>query len=332
MVPNLRSYKVNKIISLSWVFVVIALSSWWLGYGVPQWQIILLTLMTFGYTHFIIGFIYQCKSFLRKPNPKQHFITLAFLCIVTLVFAEALFALAGYAFALFVGFAYFLLHGLFNEQTLIRREAGIHVPLIYIVSLAIFIMSLLTFTVPDPTFLFDRSLTFFPVDSFLMTVTFAGMGIKLSVFPYIFWGGMVVSFLVLFLAWRQSKNHQLTLFLGGSYLLIILATAFWGALPYIYMYFLVVGYHFMTWFLFYVREMRGRAGTALRDLLMWHGIILIPFLVGAWLFFTPNTPGWVYQIFDYKYFVVATYVHISTSFMNDGWFQHLQAKVFSHFG
>jgi hypothetical protein len=332
MEASFKAYKINKIISLSWVFVVIALSSLWFGYVETQWQFILLTLMTFGYAHFIVGFIYQCKSFFRKPNTKQHLITFGVLAIATVIFAEVLFSLAGYAFAMFVGFAYFLLHGLFNEQTLIKREGGIHVPLLYIWSLAIFIMSLLTYTVPDPTFLFDRALAFAPVDTFLMTVTFAGMGMSLAAFPYIFWSGMFLSFVVLWWAWSKTKNHQLTVFLGGSYLLIILATVFWGALPYIYMYFLVVGYHFMTWFLFYVRQMKGRAGNALQEFSALHIVILIPFLVGGWLFFTSNTPDWVFTIFDYKYFVVATYVHISVSFMNDEWFQKLQDRLFLSFG
>ena len=329
MEASLRAYKINKLVSLGWVFVVIGFSAWWLGYVETQWQFILLTIMIFGYTHFIIGFIYQIKSFYRKPKPYQHLLTFLVIGLLTIIFAELLFSLAGYAFALFVGFAYFLLHGLFNEQTLIKREGGIHVPLIYIWSLAIFIMTLLTYTVPDPTFLFDRSLVFAPVDTFMLSVIFTSLGMSLTIFPYLFWGGMALSFVVLWLAWQQSKSHQLTVFLGSSYVLIILATMLWGALPYIYMYFVVVGYHFMTWFLFFFRQMKGRPGSALKDFMVLHAVLLVPFLLGAWLFFADSTPSWVFTMYDYKYFVVATFVHISTSFMNDGWFQNLESRVWS---
>ena len=141
---------------------------------------------------------------------------------------------------------------------------------------------------------------------------------------------MALSFLILYLAWKQSKFHELAGWLGVSYLLIILATVSWGAIPYVYMYFIVVGYHFMTWFLFYIREMKGRPGTALRDFSFLHIIVLAPFAVGGWLFFQPDTPDFAYLLFDYKYFVVATYIHISVSFMNDQWFQDFQNRLFGN--
>lgn len=330
MEKALQHYNLNKIISLGWTFLVIGLSAWLLGFGETQWQFILIVLIAFGYSHFLIGFFYQCKGFFRKANTWQYLLTFSVLALLSIILAVSLFKYAGAPIALFIGFAYFLLHGLFNEQTLIKREAGIHVPLIYIASLAVFIMSLLVYTVPDPTFLFDRTLEFLSVNDFLLIVTFTSIGISTSVFQYVFWGGMVLSFIILFIAWWQSRFHKLTGFLALSYILIILSTVTMGAMPYVYMYFIVVGYHFMTWFLFYVREMSGRPGHALRDFSILHVLVLIPFIVAGWLFFSDNTPKIVFTLYDYHLFVIATYVHISTSFMNDQWFQNFQNRVFGN--
>lgn len=330
METTLQHYNLNKTISLGWTFVLIALSAWVLGFGETQWQFILVVLIAFGYSHFLVSAFYQIKGFFRKTNTWQYLLTFSVLALLSIILAVSLFKYAGAPIALFIGFAYFLLHGLFNEQTLIKREAGIHVPLIYIASLAIFIMSLLTYTVPDPTFLFSRALEFVTINDFILTLSFTGMGINLEVFPYLFWGGMSFSFIILLGAWLHSRNHKLASFLGISYLLIILATVTWGALPYVYMYFIVVGYHFMTWFLFYVREMQSRPGSAFRDFSLIHAIVLLPFIIGGWLFFNEATPKIVFTMYDYHYFVIATYVHISTSFMNDEWLQNLQNRVFGN--
>jgi hypothetical protein len=317
---------------MGWVFVVIALSAWWLGFSEPQWQLILLTVIAFGHTHFLVGFFYQIKSFWRKPKPFHQLTVFLVLALTALGGTILIFEYLGHAIALLFGLLYFLLHGLFNEQTLLKREAELYVPLPYLASLAVFIMSLLAYTVPDPTFIFSRTLDFIPTDSFIFNSTFSTLGLNIEWFFYLFWAGVITSFTILLFAWWKSRFHRLTVCLTCTYIAILVAVILFGSLPYIYMYFLVIGYHFMTWFLFFWREFSKRSKIIFREFLIAHVIVLAPFVVGAFLFFTADTPSWVYLIFDYKYFAIATYIHITTSFMNDGWFQHLQAKVFSHFG
>jgi len=329
MGPSPRHYTLNKLLSIGWVFLVIIVSSVWLGFNETQWQVILLMVIAFGHAHFLIGFFYQIKSFWRKPKPWQQLTVFLVLALTALGGTILIFEYLGHATALLFGLLYFLLHGLFNEQTLLQREAGLFVPLTYLSSLAVFIMSLLAYTVPDPTFLFSRTLDFIPVDSFIFTSTFSSLGLSIEFFTHLFWLGVVSSFIILFLAWWQSRFHRLAAVLALGYALILLATLSFGALPYIYMYFLVIGYHFMTWFLFFWREFRKRSTMIFREFLFLHILVLAPFLLGGWLFFTPDTPSWVYVIFDYKYFAIATYIHITTSFMNDAWFQGLQERMFN---
>lgn len=332
MNTGLRAYYLNKVISLGSMAVLILGTLWALGYTMTQWQVILLCIVVFGYGHFLVGFYYQLKSFARKPDAKRYYVTFAMLVVFSVALTEVLFTYVGYALALFIGFLYFLLHGLFNEQTLLLRQSGIKVPLIYIASLAVFIMSLLTYTIPDQTFFFSRALEFISVDQFIIVQSFKVLGISISAFSQVFWFGMCLSLAILGAAWWLHRWHALTVFLALNYLIVIVLTVLFGALPYIYMYLIVVGYHFMTWFFFYVREMSRRGTAALSSFFGLHLIVLLPFVVaGATFFLSHAPPAWALTVLDYKYYIIATYVHITTSFMNDAWFQSLMHKTVTYF-
>jgi len=332
MNKGLQAYATNKIVSLGSMAALILGSFFLLGYNTTQWQVVLLFIIIFGYSHFLVGFYYQLLSFKRKPKPHRQILAFIALSVLSVVLAQILFSYVGYAIALLIGFMYFLLHGLFNEQTLIQRQSGITVPLVYIWSLAVFVMALLTYTIPDPTFFFSRTLQFSPIDVFMMVQSFKEWGIPMVSFKYIFWGGMVLSFMILLYAWWKHKFHKLTLFLGSLYMLVIAATVFIGALPYVYMYLVVVGYHFMTWFLFYWHEMAKRGQQAFVSFLSLHALVLAPFIIAGVLFFiAPTVPSWALVLVDKKYFTIATYVHISVSFMNDTWCQNMIDKVFNYF-
>lgn len=326
---GLQIYTKNKILSLGLIIALILVSYIWLGNTPEQWQFLLICLIGFGYGHFIIGFVYQIKSFFRKPKPWLQVTTFSILALLSLLVVEFLFQMIGYALALFIGFAYFLLHGLFNEQTLIQRQVKVLVPLPYILSLALFVFTLLAYTVPDPTFLFNRALQFADVNQFVFLQSFSNMGISLEIFPFIFWGGVIVSFAVLLLSWFYTRWHKLTQFLFVLYICILLLTVMFGAVQYVYMYLIVVGYHFMTWFFYYFHEMRKRTYSEFLQFSLLHVAVLTPFLLAGLVFFSGWESNIVNIMFDYKYFVIATYIHISVSFMNDEWFQNLQVKLFS---
>jgi len=328
---GLQTYITNKVVSLGTMVLLIFFSYLWFGNTVPQWQFLLLCLIGFGYGHFLVGFLYQIQSFFRKPKPWQHISTFILLTSLSIFVAYFLFEIIGYAIALFIGFAYFLLHGLFNEQTLIEKQTNILVPLPYIFSLALFIFSSLAYTVPDPTFLFNRTLEFMAVDQFVLTQSFLNMGLSLNVFQYVFWSGVSLSFLILLVTWYKSRWTKLSLFLGCSYTTFVIFTILFGSIPYVYMYLLVVGYHFVTWFLFYFDVIKKRSSEALTKLISVHVLILLPFLIAGWSFLGGSNYPIVELLFDYKYFVVATYIHISVSFMNDEWFQVLQNRFFNLF-
>tara|TARA_B100000508_G_scaffold78473_1_gene61005 strand:- start:578 stop:1573 length:996 start_codon:yes stop_codon:yes gene_type:complete len=329
---SLQIYSQNKLFSFIGVFACIFFTLAIFGFGKTQWQAILLAILIFGYGHFILGFYYQLKGFSRLQKPWQSYLTFIFLAAFSVVLAVGVSEYFGFTAALFVGFVYFLLHGLLNEQTLILRQTGIFVPLLFLTALAIFIMSLLTYSVPDQTFFFNERLQFQEINEFWVGYAFETQYMSLSNFESIFWYGSVFSFGLLLLAWRSYGFGKLTAFLAIMMGLITYLVYTYGPPAYIYMYLFVVGYHFMTWLLFYLVEMKRRGIRVYRLFVIQNLVIIVPLLLAAFLFFRPRTPEWVYYVFDYRLFIVMTYIHISTSFMNDQWLQSLQARIFRFLG
>lgn len=325
----MQTYVVNKLTSFLGVFACIFLTLSLFGYTTTQWQAILLSIIIFGYGHFLLGFYYQLKSFFRTDHPWQSVFVFGVLAVFSVALAEVLFEYAGFVAALFLGFLYFLLHGLLNEQTLIQRQTGTHVPLVFLAALSVFVIALLTYSIPDETFFFDRQLQFTPVSDAWMGYIFETYYMSLQHFSELFWIGVGLSLLTLLYAWFRHGFGRLTFGLAVAISLATLLVVRFGPPAYIYMYLLVVGYHFMTWLLFYLVEMHKRGPGQFSVFVFHNFLILVPLVYGAVLFFQPYPPEWVYLLFDYKLFVIMTYVHISTSFMNDAWFKELQARVFA---
>jgi|GEM_PF-1042198 len=327
----MSTYIQNKLLSFLVVFSCIAVTYALFGATTKQWQVILMIIVVFGYGHFLLGFYYQIKSFFRKKHPWRYVGTFMFLVAVSVVLAYVLIYAAGFVAALFAGFFYFLLHGLLNEQTLIQRQTGHVVPIVFLSALAVFVMSLLTYSVPDETFFFNRSLQFTPMNDALLLYAFEHLYISLEHFSQIFFIGLGTSAALLAYGWYRYRHTLLTIFLACVLGAATFGVLLFGPPAYIYMYLFVVGYHFVTWFLFYVVEMKKRSGQHYRNFILQHIVVLCPFAVAGYLFFTPSPPLLAMWLFDYQLFVVATYIHISTSFMNDAWLIAWQDRFYQLF-
>ena len=328
----MTTYIENKIYSFIGVLVSIALSYAAFGNTVSQWQVILVSIIIFGYGHFLLGFYYQIKGFFRNSNPWHYVASFFFLTLFSIGLSLGLFYYVGFIASLFIGFLYFLLHGLLNEQTLIKRQTGHNVSLLHLGSLAIFVIALLTYSVPDKTFFFDQWLQFTPMSDIAIMYIFEQFYLGLAGFNQVFWIGFIVSLITLFFAWVKYTNTKLTLFLSAIITGATLLVTLFGPPAYIYMYVFVVGYHFMTWLLFYLVEMSKRGGNAYRKFILHNIIAVTPFVIAGFFFFQPETPNWAYLLLNLKAFVVITYVHISTSFLNDQWMINLQNRFFALLG
>ena len=326
----MQTYVCNKLLSFLGVFSCIGLTYLFFGNSVFQWQAILIAIVKFGDGHFLLGFYYQLRGFANKSDRWKYFSTFTFLTLFSIVFSYLMFTYAGFVAALFLGFLYFLLHGLLNEQTLILRQTGVRVPLVFLSGLAVFVIALLTYSVPDETFFFDRYLQFADLNAFWVGYIFERYYLALAHFSQIFWIGCVLSIATIGYAYIRHGFSKLTSFLVLAISLVAVAVFVFGPPAYIYMYVFVVGYHFMTWFLFYVVEMKKRGKKQLRIFLLQNIVVIVPFLLGAYFFFADGQQ-WVRVLFDYQLYVTATYIHISTSFLNDEWLLTLQDRFYGLF-
>ncbi len=322
----MSDYIVNKLLSFGVVLGCILLTYGTYGFTPKQWQIILLCILLFGYAHFLVGFFYQIKGFARAEMPWTRYVSFVVLTIGSIALAYVLFTLLGFVLSLFIGFLYFLFHGLLNEQTLIARQTGLQIPLLPLGALAIFIISLLLYSVPDKTFFFDNQLVFYPVSEEVVDRYFLNERLPVEGFTTIFWIGVASAFALLALSWYRYQYPRLMLTL---FLLMGLSTGgvlLFSSPPYIYMYLVVVGYHFVTWLLFYLTEFSRRGRSA------WYAFILINIgvfglLLGMMVIHRADPTPVTEFIFDYRTFVILTYIHISTSFMNDRWWKRIESKM-----
>lgn len=327
----MKTYIANKLNSFLGVLICITFTYALFGNTVAQWQAILIAIVVFGYGHFLLGFYYQIKGFFRKQNPWQYVGSFVFLTLFSIGLSYALFYFVGFVAALFIGFLYFLLHGLLNEQTLIERQTGHVVPVLHLGSLAIFVIALLTYSIPDKTFFFDQYLQFTDVSLMGVTFIFEQYYLGLAAFGQIFWIGFGLSLFTLFLAWCKYGYTKLSLFLLFMIVGVTTAVSVYGPPAYIYMYVFVVGYHFMTWLLFYLVEMKKRGAVVYRKFITHNVLAVAPFVVAAYYFYQPDTPALAYSLLNLQLFVVMTYIHISTSFLNDEWMINLQDRFYSLF-
>lgn len=325
----MKEYTLNKVLSFAAVFLCIGISYYLYGYTSGQWRLILLCIIIFGYSHFLLGFYYQLKSFARSDRPTLRYVTFGILTALSVGIAYLIFTVFGFVLSLFFGFLYFLLHGLLNERTLIVRQTGLLVPLLPLVALSVFIISLLTYAVPDKTFFFGYDLSFYPVSDAYVHNFFASQYLSLAYFPGVFYVGLSVAVVLLLVAWRRYQFPRLVATVAAIVGVLTVGTLLLGAPAYIFMYVFVVGYHFMTWLLFYLSEFKRRGSLPWRNFLLANAVVFGGLL---YLLFQHETSPTVVSsiVFDYRLFVVFTYIHITTSFMNDDWCKALELRVFRY--
>ncbi len=322
------AYSTNKILSLATIVGSIFVLWHMFGYTTDQWQRILYAILILGYAHFFVGWWYQLKSFARAPSPMSRYRAFMFLVIVSLVLTYALIIGIGFLPALFIGSLYFLFHGLLNEQTLLERQGGVHVSLIPLTALSVVVIGVMLYAVPDQTFFFEPDLTFQVIPEFLITLVFKEMLLDVAYFPLFFFIAVAIAAILFgYSVWNKITTTATTI-IAGITACVTLGIVLFGPPPYIYIYFLIVGYHFMTWLLFYLVTMYKRGIAEWRTFLYINGSVFSCLCIAAYLHHDGNLPILGDVMFDYRTFAALTYVHITTSFMNDAWWISLERRLF----
>jgi hypothetical protein len=97
---------------------------------------------------------------------------------------------------------------------------------------------------------------------------------------------------------------------------------FWFAnpLPYVWLFVLLLGYHFLTWGIHY-GVVFWSLGSAFWTYLFGH-VAVVAGVLGISLVMTQTTDLFPLGLLNTELFLAATLIHISTSFLNDDWLKH----------
>jgi len=95
------------------IFVVLAIS---VESEVRFWQLLLMVMMAFGYTHFGIGYFYQIRALMHKSKRQREIACLHALTVLGLIFVGLFYVGGVMHFMPFFVIPYFLLNGFLNEE------------------------------------------------------------------------------------------------------------------------------------------------------------------------------------------------------------------------
>lgn len=308
----------HKLIATSSILIISGLGFLLFPFDqLARWNLLLLTIIIFGYSHFIIGGIYQVRSFSRKERPLGWHIWFSALTIISILIA-ALFIRAELADILaFIVISYFILHGYFNEITLFERQTKRPADRLVIASIALILSAIIFNAVGHSSWFFSSNLTFIQLNSGAifeyLTTNYIAVVARL--------GAIVLAIsAILILAYATWKQGFKLMYLGLLGATVVLAglTFVWHPFHYLFLWGALLLYHFVVWFIFFLDQFITFNRTELYRYIGLHIIILVPFIV-HWL----GLPGaiWVESyVLNIHTFITFALIHISVSFLSEPWF------------
>lgn len=312
-------YTINKIVSVGLpllVLAVVMLSTESLRSG---WQWLLYVTIVLGYTHFLIGGYYQVRAFRRKPQSGRYYAAFLALLLGSLGLVALAYSNDAMILLAFVAIPYFMLHGFFNEHTLFRQQVGYTVSFSIFGALALWLTSLTVLSSFHPSAYFNQYLEFSTLASFFQVSVLAPSAFHAIAVTAGFLGVAVSVGLALW-SWYQHKLRAaaLAILLCGG---VLTGWYLWvGTLNYVYFFYLLLVYHFLTWMIFYGVRFYER-GRGFGWYVGWHLIIVAVCLAVVGTDAQGWTAGWTQWVFNSHVFLFFTFAHITTSFVNEPWFQ-----------
>jgi len=314
------SLAINKFLSLGIVFGIIFTTFLFSSHPTSHAQALLYATFLLGYGHYLISTLYQ----LQGPVSRKEFKYIFYFIIVGLL-SVGLATLAIYhnqtpllaVIAIFI----FIAHGAFNEQTHILRLAHIYIPTHYWVGMTAFLCLLTMFSLPHPSFFFTSQITFLELDFFqaaelLNTIIPSSFFFLLQVAAF---------FVCVFCLILPLYKWYVTSAIAVSLLCLFTILSVWLVSPihYVYLFTLFLSYHFITWIIFGYQNLSARNDTAkirqyvLLNIVIYGGtglLFMLSFL---------ETSNLTTTIFQSEIFLIFTYFHIITSFLNESWLKKI---------
>lgn len=310
------AYTVNKIISLLLPVGIIALTATLIP-GPQSWTVLLVGVSLLGYTHFILGAYYQHQAWRRRGQYGPFLVRFLLLSGVTIGLVVLAFSLDGLWLVALLTIPYFVWHGYENEHTLFTRATG--------QQLSPWLLGGMSVVAVGATLDAFRHTSAYFTEALIYTNHLVPpAGIELACFNhFLHSAGTSLMLLGSVAIWYATLRHQSRVNLIWSVVAVAALLWFWIAnpLPYIWLFVFLLGYHFLTWGIHF-GVVFWPEPKKFRTYLLAHGGVVVG-VVAVSMMIGQVTSEFPLGLLNTEWFVTATLVHISTSFINDRWLQKL---------
>jgi hypothetical protein len=283
----------------------------------PQsWTILLVAVSLLGYTHYVLGAYYQHCAWAKRTNYRAFSLWFIVLTLVSIgVITAAIWSQTVWLVALLT-IPYFVWHGYENEQSLFTRTTGQSLSPMLIGGISIVAVGATVDAFRHASAYFTHTLSY--QSSVLLPGT-ARISEMFGSYIYVMGIGCLIFGSILLLYEVYLRPTLANVWWCIAALLTIVWFWFANPLPYVWLFVLLLGYHFLTWGIHYGVVFWSR-GSAFWSYLYSHGIVVLG-VIGISFIITESTTLFPLGLLNTELFLAATLVHISTSFLNDEWLQ-----------
>jgi hypothetical protein len=268
-----------------------------------------------GYTHYLIGAYYQHQARRRRGGYGRFlsyfllFSAISVGCVVLAVELGILWLVA------LLTIPYFVWHGYENEHTLFTRTTGLRHSSWLLGGMSVVVVGATIDAFRHSSANFTYSLVY--TNGLLPKFT----GELASLDPYIFSIGFGMMVLGSFIIWLVTMRQPSRVNIFWSSVTTVLLAWFYVAnpLPYVWLFVFLLGYHFLTWGIHYAVIFWPQPNRFMSYLLA-HGAVIIG-VVALSIGVSQCMSGFPLGLLNGEFFLAATLLHISTSFLNDNWLQ-----------
>jgi len=318
-----KDYFINKFVSIFISFIIIYLISL-IENIQAQWRLLILILIIFGHGHFITSYVYQVPS-LKYKLPRTRNI-LAFVFLLAVLSGALLYLRFGLGYndlaLVFIG-AYFLIHSALNERTMFTNYSK-NVKNSYLITFIIisFLLWVYFGTVLHPSFSFLLTESIVKLNTINQSIS---INYYLDVIPEFvallpFFSGIILTLFLLIKLFNHNKKIVVSMIL--IFLAFLLIKKFSLIDNFIHFLAFIIIYHYITWFLYYLKKTRN-IGDFLSRKKVYLGINIITYVFLITLFYLGNIIthelilNFYFIVFSINYFVLWVFLHITSTLINE---------------
>jgi hypothetical protein len=281
------------------------------------WSVMLKIVALLGVAHFSVGLIFQVRTAIKQQfNLKRFYGSLVAVSFLTLFFIALLYTFNLHLFAWALTFVYFMLHGTLNEITLFQRSfPESRPPRELFAAIGAWFCGIGLASIGHPSSLSTTDFGFLqPVASHYILLIHESFFLLSK---WVGYGLIVVSFVISFWSFRRQDYQwwhvsvMVLSFCGLGWLVFV------GPLHYLYLFSILLSYHFILWSL--VTHERSQPG---HDRRLHRHAHLITLCIGVLAIFGgAQFLGLDWLRLSAEAFFTLSMIHISTSFLNEPIFQ-----------